>query len=129
MPLNMFVSKNTDEYIQQFPAEVQAKLQELRTVIKKAAPEAEETISYAMPAYKYKGILVYFAGHKNHIGFYPASSGISVFEKELAGYHTSKGTVQFPLDKPLPLDLIHKMVAFRVSENIQKAEAKKKRGV
>lgn len=129
MPLNMSVSKNTDEYILQFPAEVQAKLQELRTVIKEAAPEAEETISYAMPAYKYKGILVYFAGHKNHIGFYPASSGISVFEKELAGYHTSKGTVQFPLDKPLPLDLIHKMVAFRVSENIQKAEAKKKRGV
>lgn len=127
MPMNMTVVNNTDEYILQFPAEVQAKLQELRSIIKQAAPEAEEMISYAMPAYKLKGILVYFAGHKNHIGFYPASSGISNFEKELSGYTTSKGTVQFPLDKPLPVDLIKRMVTFRVEENLQKAELKKKR--
>jgi uncharacterized protein YdhG (YjbR/CyaY superfamily) len=125
--MNMPVVKDTDEYISQFPAEVQVKLQELRSVIKQAAPEAEETISYAMPAYKLKGILVYFAGHKNHIGFYPAASGVATFEKELSGYTTSKGTVQFPLDKPLPVDLIKMMVEFRVKENLQKAELKKKR--
>lgn len=127
MPMNMPVVKDTDEYISQFPAEVQAKLQELRSIIKKTAPEAEETISYAMPAFKLKGILVYFAGHKNHIGFYPTSSGIANFEKELSGYVTSKGTVQFSLNKPLPLDLIRMIVEFRVAENHQKAELKKKR--
>ncbi|MGE5428865.1 MAG: iron chaperone [Methylococcaceae bacterium] len=127
MPMNMPVVKDTDEYISQFPAEVQAKLQELRYVIKKAAPEAEETISYAMPAFKLKGILVYFAGHKNHIGFYPTASGIANFEKELTGYTTSKGTVQFPLNKPLPLELIKMIVEYRVAENLQKAELKKKR--
>lgn len=127
MPMNMPLVKDTDEYIFQFPEEVQAKLQELRSIIIQAAPEAEETISYAMPAYKLKGILVYFACHKNHIGFYPASSGIANFEKELSGYKTSKGTIQFPLDKPLPLDLIKMIVEFRVTENLQKAELKKKR--
>ena len=127
MPMNMPLVKDTDEYILQFPTEVQAKLQELRAVIKQTAPDAEETISYAMPAYKFKGILVYFAGHKNHIGFYPASSGIANFEKELSGYTTSKGTVQFPLNKPLPMDLIKMIVEFRVAENLQKAELKKKR--
>ncbi|MGE5393851.1 MAG: iron chaperone [Candidatus Saccharibacteria bacterium] len=127
MPMNMPVVKDTDEYILQFPAEVQVKLQELRAVIKQAAPEAEETISYAMPAYKQKGIVVYFAGHKNHIGFYPAASGVVNFEKELSGYTTSKGTVQFQLNKPLPLELIKKIVEFRVAENLQKAELKKKR--
>lgn len=127
MPMNMPPVKDTDEYIHQFPAIVQAKLQEMRAIIKQTAPEAEETISYAMPAYKLKGILVYFAGHKNHIGFYPASSGIANFEKELSGYATSKGTVQFPLNKPLPLELIKMIVEFRVAENLQKAELKKKR--
>lgn len=130
MPMNMPVVKDIDEYILQYPDEVQEKLQQLRAVIKQVAPEAEETISYAMPAFKLKGrILVYFAGHKNHIGFYPASSGISNFEKELAGYHTSKGTVQLPLNKPLPLELISRIVEFRVMENLQKAEVKKKRSV
>lgn len=127
MPMNMPPVKDTDEYIGQFPAEVQVKLQELRSAIKQAAPEAEETISYAMPAYKLKGILVYFAAHKNHIGFYPASNGIATFEKELSGYTTSKGTVQFPLDKPLPLELIKMIVKFRVAENLQKAELRKKK--
>lgn len=127
MSMNMPPVKDTNEYILQFPEEVQVKLQELRSVIKQAAPEAEETISYAMPAYKQKGIVVYFAGHKNHIGFYPASSGIANFEKELTGYTTSKGTVQFPLDKPLPLDLISMIVKFRVAENLQKAELKRKK--
>lgn len=127
MPMNMPLVKDTDEYILQFPVEIQEKLQELRSVIKQAAPEAEETISYAMPAYKQKGIVVYFAGYKNHIGFYPTASGILNFEKELSGYNTSKGTVQFPLDKPLPLELIRMIVKFRVTENLQKAELKRKK--
>jgi len=109
--------KNIDEYIAGFPEDIQVILQNLRRVIHEAAPEAQETISYSMPAFKQDGILVYFAAFKDHIGFFPTSSGISAFTKELATYDTSKGTVRFPLDKPLPVNLIKKMVKFRAQEN------------
>ena len=118
---------NIDEYILGFPKDVQKILQQLRVTIIKAAPEAAEVISYQMPAFKYKGILVYFAAYKNHIGFYPTASGIRVFKNEISGYKNSKGAVQFPIDKPLPLSLISKMVKFRVKENLEKEVAKKKK--
>lgn len=95
-------------------------LEELRQAIKLAAPAAEEVISYQMPAFKYHGVLVYFAAYKHHIGVYPTSSGIAAFKKELSVYKGAKGSVQFPLDKPLPLALIKKIVKFRVKENLEK---------
>ena len=112
--------KNIDEYIAGFPEDIQAILQNLRRVIHKAAPEAQETISYGMPAFRQNGIMVYFAAFKDHIGFFPTSSGISAFTKELASYNTAKGTVRFPLDKPLPVNLIKKIVKFRAQENRNK---------
>jgi uncharacterized protein YdhG (YjbR/CyaY superfamily) len=115
-----------DEYIATFPKDVQQKLNDLRATIKKAAPKAEEKISYAMPTFALHGNLVHFAAYKNHIGFYPAPRAIEEFKKELAKYEGSKGTVQFPIDKPLPLSLVSKMVKFRVAENMEKAAAKKK---
>lgn len=118
--------KDTDEYTSLFPAETQALLKTLRAIIKKAAPNAVEGISYQMPVFKLFGNLVYFAGYQHHIGFYPGASGVAAFEQELKGYKTSKGTVQFPLDKALPTDIITKIVLFRVTENTLKAEAKKK---
>lgn len=114
-----------DEYISSCPVDYHSKLLELRAVIKKAAPEAREKISYRMPAFEQNGILVYFALHTNHIGFYPTSSGISAFKGELAGYVTSKGAVQFPLDKPLPFELISRMVKFRLMENMKRTGRKK----
>ena len=117
----MTVAKNTDEYISAFPNNVQKLLKQMRNTIKKAAPQAAETISYAMPTFTLNGNLVHFAGYKNHIGFYPAPSGIEAFKKELSVYAGAKGSVQFPLDKPLPLELITKIVAFRVAENMEKA--------
>jgi uncharacterized protein YdhG (YjbR/CyaY superfamily) len=116
-----------DEYIAQFPADIQAKLQEIRAVIHDAAPEATEKISYAMPTFYLHGNLVHFAAFKHHIGFYPVPSGIEAFAAELAPYKRSKGAVQFPLDQPLPHDLITRIVDFRAAENRQKAEAKKKK--
>jgi len=104
------------EYIALFPEETQKILQELRAAIKAAAPGAQEKISYQMPAFAQKGILVYFAAWKNHIGFYPTSSGTQAFKQELSAYKNSKGSVKFPLDKPLPLDLISNIVRFRVAE-------------
>lgn len=127
MAMNTPKAKDIDEYIAAFPPEVQAKLEELRSTIKKAAPQALETISYQMPAFKLHGILVYFAAYKNHIGFYPTGSGIENFRKEVSAYETSKGTVRFPLDQPIPLNLITQMVKFRVVENLEKAELKKTR--
>jgi uncharacterized protein YdhG (YjbR/CyaY superfamily) len=118
---------NIDEYIAQFPKDVQEILQELRATIRAAAPEAEEAISYQMPTFKLKGYLVYFAAHKNHIGFYPAPRGIEAFKEELSVYKGGKGTVQFPIDKPLPLELISKIVRYRVAENLEKAAAKSKK--
>ncbi len=115
--------KNVDQYISGFPENVSARLEEMRATIKKAAPEAEEGISYQMPAYKYLGIVLYFAGYKNHIGFYPTASGIEAFKNELSKYKGAKGSVQFPLDKPLPLALISKIVKFKLKENIRKAES------
>lgn len=114
----------TDEYISRFSEETQEALQQMRTIIKKAAPDAEEVISYAMPAYRLHGMLVWFAAHATHVGFYPRASGIEVFAKELAPYKVSKGTVQFPLDRPLPAALITKMVKYRVKENMARAKLK-----
>ena len=120
------VAKNVDEYIAQFPPDVKVALESLRKTIKAAAPKAEELISYMMPAYKLNGVLVYFAGYKNHIGFYGTPSGHEAFAKELSGYKAGKGSVQFPLDKPLPLSVVKKIVKFRVAENQQKATVIKK---
>jgi uncharacterized protein YdhG (YjbR/CyaY superfamily) len=106
---------DVDTYISSFPEETQAKLRKLRALIKKTAPQAIEGISYQMPAYKLNGPLVYFAGYKNHIGFYPGVSGVAGFKKELANYKFAKGSIQFPLDKPLPVDLIKSIVEYRVA--------------
>jgi uncharacterized protein YdhG (YjbR/CyaY superfamily) len=114
-----------DEYIAIFPEEVQAKLRQLRTVIHTAAPDATEKISYQMPTFYLNGNLVHFAALKNHIGFYPTPSGIENFKEELKSYKSSKGAVQFPLDQPLPLDLIARIVQFRVTENTHRRVIKK----
>ena len=116
--------KNITEYIAGFPTEVQKPMNELRSTIMKAAPGAEEVISYGIPAFKLDGMLVYFAAYANHIGFYPTPSGIEKFKKELSAFKTSKGAVQFPHNKPLPLDLIARIVSFRTKENLQKTEMK-----
>jgi len=120
------LAANIDEYIAGFPKETQQLLETMRATIKKAAPGAEEAISYAIPTFKLHGNLVHFAAYKNHIGFYPAPRGIEAFKKELAAYEGGKGTVQFPIDQPLPLTLISKIVKYRVKENIEQAKAKKK---
>ncbi len=115
-----------DEYILTCPPEVREKLKKLKKVIKESAPGAEEKISYRMPAFALHGNLVYFAAFKKHIGFFPHASGVDAFKHELSDYKTSKGTVQFPLDKPLPYELISRIVKYRVAENIKKAEGKSK---
>ena len=116
-----------DAYIAGFPKDTQKLLEQIRATVKKAAPDAEETISYAMPTFTLKGrYLLYFAGYKNHIGLYPAPTGNEAFKKELSVYKRGKGTVQFPLDKPVPLSLVTKIVKLRVKENLEKAEKKKK---
>lgn len=117
---------NVDAYIASFPESTQKRLEQIRTLIKKAAPKAEELISYQMPAYKYHGVLVYFAGYKNHCGFYAAPTAHEAFKKELKVYKTGKGSVQFPNDQALPTALITKIVKFRVKENEEKAKLKKK---
>lgn len=113
--------KNTfssiDEYILQFEPEVREKLHQLRETIKEAAPEAKEKISWQMPTFTLNGNLVHFAAHKSHIGFYPGPSGIEVFQPQLEQYKSSKGAVQFPLSKPLPLELVKEIVRYRVTEN------------
>lgn len=116
--------KTIDDYIAVQPEPVQQKLQQLRAVIKKAAPNAEERISYGMPTFSLAGNIVHFAAYKSHIGFYPTPSGIETFFRELSAYKTSKGAVQLPLDKPLPLQLISKIVKFRVKENVRHLKAK-----
>jgi uncharacterized protein YdhG (YjbR/CyaY superfamily) len=116
-------AKDIDEYIAGFPKEVQEVLEQVRSTIKKAAPAAEEAISYAMPTFKLnKKHLVYFAGYKNHIGFYPAPTGIETFQKELSVYKQGKGSVQFPLGKAMPVKLITRIVKYRVKENLEKAK-------
>ena len=119
--------RNIDEYIAGFPHVVQDILDKIRMTIRKAAPGAEETISYRMPTFTLKGNLVHFAAHKKHIGFYPTPSGIEKFKDELSAYRRSKGAVQFPLDRPIPFDLISEIVEFRVRENLERAEAKGKK--
>ena len=120
-------AKNIDGYIAGFPKDIQKILEELRDIIRKAAPEAEETISYAIPTFTLdKSNLVHFAAFKNHIGFYATPTGHEAFAKELSVYKQGKGSVQFPLDKPMPLSLITKIVKFRVKENLEKNKLKKK---
>lgn len=120
-------AQNIDEYISSFPADVQEKLIKMRAAIRKAAPKAEETIKYAIPTYTLNGNLVFFAAYKKHISFYPAPRSSPEFKKELAVYKGGKGTVQFPIEKPLPLGLIGKMVKFRVKENLEKVKLKAKK--
>lgn len=115
-------SKDIDKYISAFPPEVQKRLKSLRETIRKAAPDAGEKIGYGIPTYTLNGNLVHFGGFKNHVGFYPAPSGIKKFEKELSSYKGAKGSIQFPHDKPLPLALITKIVKFRVKENMVKGK-------
>lgn len=118
-------AENIDEYISGFPKETQKLLKQMREIIAKAAPDAVEVISYGMPAFKQDGVLVYFAGYAKHIGFYPTSSGIANFQKEISAYKNSKGAIQFPLDKALPVALITKIVKFRVKEDLFRTQEKK----
>ena len=113
-----------DEYIALYPEDKQALLQQLRATIRASAPDAKEIISYGMPAFALNGNLVYFSAAKNHIGFYPTGSGIEAFKDELSDYESSKGSVKFPLNRPLPLDLISKIVQYRVTQNLNKTTAK-----
>lgn len=116
--------KSIDEYIGKFKPEVQVILNDLRKAIHESAPEAKEKISYQMPTFAYFGNLVHFAAYDKHIGFYPTPSGIEAFSKELTRYKKAKGSVQFPIEKPLPYDLIKAIVKFRLAENIQREENK-----
>ena len=119
-----------DEYKVMFPPEIQKRLEQIRRIVKKEAPQAEEKISYGMPAFTLNGMLLYFAAHTRHIGFYPFTTAITAFSEELSSYHTAKGSIRFPHDRPLPLELISEIVKFRVQENLEKAELwmkKKKR--
>lgn len=109
-----------DEYIKTFPKDVQIALEKVRQTIKKAAPNATEAISYGIPTFKLDGNLVLFGGYKTHIGFYPAPMGINAFKKEVAVYESGKGTLKFPLDKPIPYELVSKIVKFRVEEKMAK---------
>ena len=120
------ITNNIDEYIAGFPKEIQKTLKLIRAAIKKAAPDAEETISYAIPTFTLNGhYLIYFAGYKNHVSIYPAPRGNEDFKDELSQYKGGRGTVQFPLDKPIPLNLLGRIVKFRIKENLKKASAKK----
>ena len=123
---NRETANSVDEYIAGFPPETQKVLEELRALIQASAPDAAETISYAIPTFDLHGKhLVHFAGYEHHVGLYPAPSGMAEFEADLAPYKQGKGSVQFPLDKPLPTELIRRIVEFRVEENTRKATGKK----
>ena len=124
MEENKITPQSIDEYILQFPLEIQEILEKIRKVIKESAPEATEKISYGMPTFVLHGNLVHFAAFKNHIGLYPTPSGIEAFKQELAEYKGAKGSVQFPLKKPIPYELISEIVKFRIAENIKKAEGR-----
>jgi uncharacterized protein YdhG (YjbR/CyaY superfamily) len=127
MRTNKTAPKNIDGYIAGFPDDVQKILEKVRMTIRRAAPDAEEAIKYQIPTFTLKGNLVHFGAFKKHIGFYPTSTGIEKFKHELSVYEGAKGSVQFPFDKPIPFDLISKIVKFRVSENVDRAEAKQKK--
>ncbi len=121
---------DTDSYIQSYPKDVQALLKKIRLTIKKAAPKAGQKISYGIPTFTLNGNLVHFGGFKDHVGFFPGASGVVAFKKELSAYKTSKGTIRFPFDKPIPYGLIIKIVKFRVKENtskVRKAPTEKKK--
>jgi uncharacterized protein YdhG (YjbR/CyaY superfamily) len=124
MAMTKETAKNIDDYVDRFPKEVQQLLQKIRLAIKRAAPQAKETISYGIPAFTLNGLLVWFAVHKTHIGFYPRASAIAAFKKELSAYKGAKGLVQFPFDKPLPLALVSRIVKFRVKQNLRKSKKK-----
>lgn len=125
MPMNQ--AADIDAFIANFPPETQAVLQRLRAMVREEAPEATETISYGIPTFVLNGNLVHFSAYAHHIGFYPGAEGIAVFQGELAGYKTSKGTVQFALDQPIPYDLIRRIVQYRVEKNRGKAAKKAKK--
>ena len=124
MAMTTKTPKNIDDYVDRFPKEVQGLLRKMRLTIKKAAPQAKETISYGIPAFSLNGLLVWFAAFKTHIGFYPRASAIAAFKKELSAYKGAKGSVQFPFDEPLPLALVSRVVKFRVKENLNKRKKK-----
>ena len=126
MKTSQTTPRDIDEYIAGFPEDVTEKLETIRMTVKKAAPGAEETISYKIPTFNLKGkYLIYFAAYKKHIALYPAPIGNPEFEEQIAAYESGKGTLQFPLDKPIPFNLIHKIVKYRVRENLAAAKAKK----
>jgi uncharacterized protein YdhG (YjbR/CyaY superfamily) len=118
----MKIAENVDQFIGSYSPEIQEKLVKIREIIRITAPEATETISYGMPAYKLNGPLVYFGVGKSHIGFYPTPSGVEHFREDLAGYKFSKGAIQFPNNKPIPFDLIEKIVRYRITENLLKVK-------
>jgi uncharacterized protein YdhG (YjbR/CyaY superfamily) len=127
METNKSTPKDIDQYIARFSADVQEILEKVRLTIREAAPDSQEKISYQMPTFTLEGNLVHFAGYKKHIGFYPTPSGIEKFKKEISVYKWAKGSVQFPLNQPIPYELINKIVTFRVKENLARAEAKEKK--
>ena len=120
--MNKQVPTNFEEYFAKFPKETQVLLQQMRETIQKAAPEAKEVISYQMPAFKTNKILVYFAAYAKHIGFYPGASGIAKFQAEISIFKNAKGSVQFPLNQPLPLDLVTRITQFRLKENLERSK-------
>lgn len=120
MEKNKTAPATIDAYIEQYPQDVQQILQKIRAVIQEAAPQAEEKISYGMPGFAYHGALVWFAVHTRHVGFYPTAAGVEAFKQELFAYKTTKGAVQFPLDQPIPYDLIRRIVKFKLAENLKK---------
>lgn len=126
MTMKKITPKNFKEYLLAFPDETKISLKKIREIIMQTVPDAEEVISYSMPAFKKNGLLVWIGGHKNHIGLYPMASGIEAFKHEFVDYKWSKGAVQFPIGKPLPVGLIKKIVKFRLNENNQKLKAKKR---
>jgi len=117
--------QDVDEYIAGFPQETSAILAKIREIIREAAPQAHETINYGVPTFTLKGNLVHFAGYKSHVGFYPTPTGIEKFKDELSAYEFAKGSVKFPLDQPIPYELISQIVRFRVAENLEKAKGKR----
>jgi uncharacterized protein YdhG (YjbR/CyaY superfamily) len=120
MAMNKRIPINIDDYVDRFPKEVQQLLEKMRLTIKKAAPKAKETISYGIPTFTLDGNLVWFAAYKSHIGFYPRTSAIKAFKKELTAYKGGKGSVQFPFDEPLPLALVSRIVKFRVKQSLSR---------
>ena len=125
MAMHTTIPKSIDDYAERYPPQVRRLIRAMRTTIRAAAPHAQETISYRMPAFRAGGILVYFAAHRSHIGFYPGRAAIVVFRKELSRYKGAKGSVQFPFDQALPLGLVRRIVKFRVQENASKSKRKK----